>query len=512
MPISNTLSLDRLWLKLKYSNTTFFYNPPVKIRQIYYFLPILLGLGLVYLDSTFYKVASQMWINGLGVWLPSSLPMIAMGDNSFILNQEFLVKFLGYLTVVFEAVFIFLFFRKNLRVPLLFIGLFLHVGILVSFPIPWFALTACSMYILMVPISFWAKIFSFFKRKREPKVRVYYDAECPLCIRTKITVEFFDIFKRVKFLPVQFEAENQSALKEISMNTLYMDIHSVENGKVFSGINTYIKILGAIWYFWPISIIIRLPGINFIGRKVYSYVAENRNTERCTEDNCGYNSPSIPDYNSVKVLQNLTLEQLKSRLMYFGLITVLSIQGILIFNSTGIKSIKTLANFQQTSINQGLEGASNFVNKISRTFFGITQHAVFTDHIHFNDYNHVIAITHLDDTGKEIWLPIIDQNGQPDFYIYGANWVKWTFRVNGINVDQKKLKDGIRDFTAFWAYKNHIDLKNTIFNIKVKKIQSHNGWEKNFLRNQMQNPWFDAGTIHWNNEVFTAEIPNIESL
>ena len=49
MPIGRCLSLDRLLLKLKFSNTTSRYNPPKKVSQIYYLLPVFVGVGFDFL-------------------------------------------------------------------------------------------------------------------------------------------------------------------------------------------------------------------------------------------------------------------------------------------------------------------------------------------------------------------------------------------------------------------------------------------------------------------------------
>src|SRR5690606_15745147 len=74
LPLSKTFSLDRLLLKLKYSNTRFRYNPPQTVSVLAYYLPLLMGIGFVYFDSLFFKYTSHLWLNGLGMWLPASMP------------------------------------------------------------------------------------------------------------------------------------------------------------------------------------------------------------------------------------------------------------------------------------------------------------------------------------------------------------------------------------------------------------------------------------------------------
>lgn len=511
LPVSQCFSLDRLLIKLKYSNTTFQYNPPQKISQIYYFIPVLSGLALVYFDSVFWKLGSPMWYNGLGVWEPSSLPMITHNNTSWLLNNEIAVKFLGYLTIAFETVLLFLFFRKRWRLPLIIIGLGLHIGILISFPIPWFALTACAIYILIVPISFWEKIFRV--KVKSPALQVYYDTECPLCVRTKITVEHLNQNRKIKFLTVQYDAQENNSLQHIGQEVLLADIHSVDRkGKVYSGIDTYVQIMGHIWCLIPLSIFLRLPGIYHLAKTVYGYVAENRNKERCTDDNCGYTPPQIVDDSRFKLLHNITLRDLKFKLIHFYIVFALIVQSLLIYKSYASEHIKELVGLNDTKVDLAMEKTISFVEKVSKTFLGITHHVVFTDKIHFDGYNHIIAVTYIQKDGSEKFLPIINEKGMPSTYLYSFNWVKWTFRVNGRNVDQAKLEKGVRDFTAFWAHKNGVSLKDAKFEIRVKKIESSSVWKENHLKSQMNKPWISAGFIDWENNQFTSHIKNIESL
>ncbi|WAC01920.1 hypothetical protein N7U66_19070 [Lacinutrix neustonica] len=57
MPLSNILSLDVAYLKKKKS----------AVSVIYYYLPVVVGIGFVYFDSIFHKITSEIWTHGLGV-------------------------------------------------------------------------------------------------------------------------------------------------------------------------------------------------------------------------------------------------------------------------------------------------------------------------------------------------------------------------------------------------------------------------------------------------------------
>jgi hypothetical protein len=76
------------------------------------------------------------------------------------------------------------------------------------------------------------------------------------------------------------------------------------------------------------------------------------------------------------------------------------------------------------------------------------------------------------------------------------------------------LNSGVRDYTAFWAKKQNLDLTKAKFLIKVKKIDSLKNWswEKDFLNRQIAKPWIDGGFIEWKDKKFVSSIKDIESL
>lgn len=512
MPVSQCLSIDRLIQKLKYSNTTFQYNPSKNISQLYYFILPFFGIGLVYFDSVFFKLASPMWLSGLGSWYPSSLPMIAHVNTSWLLNQEYLVKIIGWSTMLFEAAFLFLFFRRKFRIPFFAIGMILHFGILVQFPIPWFGLTVCVLYLLLVPVSFWKGIFEI--KEPRPTLFFFYDSECPLCIRTKIIISHFDWFSKIGFRTVQFDASKNSGLNEIPLKALLDDIHSVDpDGRIYSGIDTYIQVFKRIFYLYPIALLLQSPGAYDLAKRCYKHIAENRNTERCTEENCGYNPPSIPNDKKLKILNNYTLFDLKKCLATSGLLFLALVQFTFLYKTWFAQDMKQALGFKNTLMDKAITKTINYYSPEFRIYLGLTNHPVFSDSIHFEKYNHIVSISYLDHKSKgEVRLPIVSKKGHPDWYLYGNNWVNWTFRVNNPTIDTELLSKGIQRYTAFWAIKNHIDLMDATFLIKVKKIDSPSGWEKDFLNKQIAKPWTDGGTAEWKNKKFRANIKNIEQL
>lgn len=150
-PVSARLSLDRALASRRRARAGLAPLPPVEVSELSGALLLVFGVGVVYLDSVFYKLVSPMWTRGLGLWLPASLPHVAWHDLGPLLDREWLVRGLGWLTLAFEALFLLLVWWRPLRPWLLAVGLGLHLGITVVFPIPWFGLAVACLYLLLIP-------------------------------------------------------------------------------------------------------------------------------------------------------------------------------------------------------------------------------------------------------------------------------------------------------------------------------------------------------------------------
>jgi hypothetical protein len=108
-------------------------------------------MGFMYFDSTLYKLQSPFWLDGLGFWLPASFPSFTTISWNFLLNQRWLVEPAGYLTLLFELAFIFVFWIKRARKYLFVVGMVLHLGIAIVLPIPLFGLLMVVYYLHFFP-------------------------------------------------------------------------------------------------------------------------------------------------------------------------------------------------------------------------------------------------------------------------------------------------------------------------------------------------------------------------
>ena len=127
-------------------------------------------------------------MSGLGLWLPASLPFNVVYDYTLLLNNEYLMKFSGYVVLFFELFFVFVFFRKKFRVAVMLLGILLHSGIIVFFSIYGFGFSCLILYVLMVPTKYYSYFVKRLKSLNLKKLFIAYD-EIVKYVGTKIIFE-----------------------------------------------------------------------------------------------------------------------------------------------------------------------------------------------------------------------------------------------------------------------------------------------------------------------------------
>jgi predicted DCC family thiol-disulfide oxidoreductase YuxK len=497
IPIERVFSIDNLILKLRNSKLNNEFIPSRTTTVWSYWLLLFVGIGLVYLGSVFFKLVDIIWLRGLGLWWPASFPVACNIPMQWLLDQEYLIKFLGYFALFFELVFIFIFWFKKLRLSVAVIGIIFHIGIYLFFPIPFFALAVGSIYLLCIPIKYW-KFTSKFCYQKE-RIAVYYDAECPLCLRTKIVIEHFDFFKAVSFKTVQRNFSQDLASKQVSYEDCLNDLHGIDkNGNLYIGFDLYRQILLRSLVFLPIAILFYLPGFSHIGRLVYKFVAKNRETQRCNENSCVLNVESNHiniDANSVTFLKNFTFGDLKVYLIAIFLVFALFWQLVVIYFSPACSFVHPIVS-KVPFVQQSLIFCQKKLVQPTVFLTGITDHNVFLKG-HFAKYTDALKISYCDPLGNEQDLPIIDDSGRPVGIVSGCVWANWTFRAMGPNINSEHLLFGIKRYTANWLGQRN-DGAEFRFKIYTKKMIVPTDWEKGVLSRELnRKEWQLLGEAVW---------------
>jgi len=512
MPGDRAFSIDQLRYKLSTPFIQYSSYPKPTVSLLAYYWPVFVCLGFLYFDSAIHKMFAQHWRNGLGSWLPSTQPYyVSALDMSFLLNNELLEKTIGYTIMVFQFTFIVLFFNRRLRVLYLIIGAGLHLGITLSLNIYPFGMGMLIFYVLLIPFSWWRLIEKFLTAKH-PSLTVFYDQLCPLCNRTVLTLNHFDIFKCIDFKSAQEFAIHYPALAAISHETLLTDLYALDaKNRVYSGVDTYIQICLKMRYLYPVGIILNLPGIYQLAVKKYRSIADSR-----VRINCASECP-VPDKLQNNTLYYQLIEQFAaskpkafSRKFAKIVIALLFLQ----LNSSVHYGIvyRLHVDTKQSAVVAAVSQASNALLTVSQTFLGIAPHALYL-HDHFAGYEHILAITYLDKNGVEQWLPFVNQQGR----LLAPNWGRvhsmWANIAVTPTINNIRLEKFIMKVTAFWGHKIGLNLDNTLFQIKLKKIHAPENWVYDQLHQNFSSPWTTIGTVKWTNNVISFNLPdNINSL
>lgn len=510
LPSERALSLDNLRFKLRYSTPEKHYEPPREVSVLAYTLPVAISLGLLYFDSGLHKLSSEFWRNGLGPWLPPTMPyyMSAL-DMSPLLNIKPLEMFIGYTIIVFQFLFLPLLWFRPFRVPLMLTGAAFHTGIILSLNIYPFGFAMLVHYLLMTPFAWWRALRGKLRLK-QPALTVFYDQDCPLCNRTVIFVRHFDIREAIDFKGLQTHARQYRALDAIPDSTLLTDLYALDRkGQLYAGLDTYIRILMSLGYTAPLGFLLRLPGIYHWAARVYRNIADNRRRLVCG-DACEITpAPVFEDEHPFAkwyARYAATPRQTAQRIAKF-LVLVLLLQlnstihyGILYRWAGARASDPALAVVDHLS-----DSAINY----SHAFLGITPHALYM-HDHFAGYNHILALAYRDKTGREQWLPFINREGR----LLAPNWGRvqsmWANVAVTSHMNPDRLEKFLKKVTAFWGAELGLDLAEAEFVLKMKEIRVPMDWEDDLRHKNMAQPWRDIGTVTWRRGRMQVAIPEVD--
>ncbi|MGJ0515820.1 MAG: DCC1-like thiol-disulfide oxidoreductase family protein [Methylomicrobium sp.] len=507
MPGDRAFSIDALRYKL---STPFrhyrSYSEPM-VSGLAYYLPVAICLGFLYFDSAIHKLFAEHWRNGLGSWLPSTQPYyVSALDMSFLLNQEALVKTIGYTIIVFQFTFLFFFNNRYLRPVYLFIGIGLHLGITLSLNIYPFGMGMLIFYTLLVPFSWWRCIGRVFTA-RQPSLIVFYDQLCPLCNRTVLVLSHFDIFRCIDFKNAQEHAAQYPALSALSQEELLKDLYALDReNRLYAGLDTYIRILIEMRYLSPLGLMLKLPGIYHLAAKKYRQIADSRARVTCT-DECVVSTP-LPDRTYYHRLFEEYAGQ-KPKAFARKLAKILVAIVLLQLNSTLHYGIlyRFKWNKPESPVWAALIKGSNELISVSQLFLGLAPHALYL-HDHFAGYDRIIGITYTDAEGREQWLPFVNEQGR----LLAPNWGRvhsmWANIAVTPTINETRLKKFIMKVTAFWGQNIGLPLDQTVFHLKMKKIDAPTQWVDDQLHKNFAAPWREIGTAKWQKGTISIAIPN----
>jgi predicted DCC family thiol-disulfide oxidoreductase YuxK len=513
MPGDRAFSIDSLRYKLRTPLIHYSNYPPSTVSALAYHIPVFVCLGWLYLDSDVHKLFAQHWRNGLGSWLPATQPYyVSALDTSPLLNIESLQKTFGYTVMLFQLTFVFFFAHRRLRVVYLLIGIGMHLGIILTLNIYPFGISMLIFYVLIVPFRWWRGIANWFKTER-PRLTVFYDQQCPLCNRTVLTLNHFDLFGCIDFKSAQEYADKYPTLASIGMDTLLTDLYALDgNNRIYFGVETYRQTLLKMRYLAPFGMLLGMPGIKQWAEQKYRKIADSRQRIDCGIE-CQVDPP-LQDSTLYHQIFELLAQQ-KPKALSRKITKILTALLFLQLNSTihyGLVYRLPLLAVDNMAISKPISQASNALLMVSSTFFGITPHALYL-HDHFAGYDRILAITYIDSSGAERWLPFVNEQGR----LIAPNWGRvhsmWANIAVTPTINNARLRKFIMKVTAFWGQKIGLNLLDAHFKVKMKKIDAPTHWMPDQLHKNFASEWLTIGTVQWFNKEISYDLPeDINSL
>ena len=506
MPIDRAFSLDSLRKKLATPFVHYSNYPRPEVSILAYLLPVVVGLGFLYFDSVIHKMFAPHWRNGLGAWLPSSLPYYVSGlDLTGFLDNEVLQKTIGYTIIVFQFTFLLGFHRRQLRPVYAVIGMAMHLGITLSLNIYPFGIGMLIVYSLVVPFAWYRQIGAWLRFK-QPILTVFYDQQCPLCCRTILIINHIDILGAVDFKGAQSNAKNYPELQSLEEAVLLTDLYALDSrGKLYAGVATYAQILLAMRYTAVLGWFLKLPLVYPLACNQYRKIADSRLRVSC-DSSCMVAVSSFSPTLYERFFESQSAVVAKRQ--YYKLSKVVFVIILLQINSSLHYGLlyRLHVNTHQSPVASAIANMSNSLLMFSHTFLGITPHALYL-HDHFEGYDRIVSITYLDGDGVEQWLPFVNQQGR----LLAPNWGRvhsmWANIAVTPNIDELRLKKFIMKVTAFWGTKQGIDLQNTQFILKMKKSKAPVEWEKGLKNNNLSGEWLAIGGARWHGKEIEISLP-----
>jgi predicted DCC family thiol-disulfide oxidoreductase YuxK len=506
LPADKAFSLDNLRRKLANPFVHYSQYQAPTVSLLTYALPVMVCLGFLYFDSVIHKLFAPHWRNGLGGWLPGTMPYYVSAINmSWILNLEIVQKIIGYTILIFQITFPFLVHLRKLRLIYVLIGMSLHLSIIFTLNIYPFGFGMLIFYTLVIPFSYYRKLGAWLTAK-QPALTVFYDELCPLCNRTVLTLNHFDIFHCIEFKGAQNFAKNYPALQTIDEKTLLTDLYALDaNNQCYAGVSTYAQILIKMRYTALFGYLLKAPGIFQFAQRYYRKIADSRIRISC-DSSCPIKINTIKPtfYDRFFVISDEKLLKKHNRI----LTKIVMILCLFQLNSSIHYGLlyRLKIDTQQTPITAALAAASNAMIMFSGSFVGITPHALYL-HDHFHDYNRILAITYIDSHGQEQWLPFVNQEGR----LLAPNWGRiqsmWANIAVTPKIDNYRLHKLMMKVIAFWGIKSGLDLNTTIFQIKMKKVQVSDDWIFDMRNRNLSGAWITIGTAQWHGKSIDIQAP-----
>lgn len=454
MPTERNFSLDALLKNIRYGA-----NPVKPVSSLYYTAALLVSLGLMYLASGITKLYSPMWLKGLGLWIPASMPYNKWHSFDFFLNLEWLMRGINYVTIIWELAFVFVLFSKN-KSWFAITGVLFHLVIAALFPFPLLCFGPILFYVLFIPDSFWrrfsTKNITLIINPQSQRQQIFARALQSIHSNTTVTGH-----QQAKI------TVNNTELRSNWKTAIY-GLNQTTFGKLYS---------------WLLELeLVRLIISAF--------------TDDGIQLSDTFSRPFFKSSFKRFWLAVFCVMLLSVQLFYTSYHLVSKIKG---------KQPKTGEVKNGYHVRKNITDVSLKPSNLFRTLFGLNARGVFLDHSSTGTKT-VFAIIHVSSNADTTWLPFFDRHGYALSMNMNQAWSKYTFNsvCSGTIPNPQELEKTL----WLWAEKNNIVKNNTVLHILKRTYVFPTTFEPDYQKKMAGLPWLEIGTAQWENGRFRYDAAN----
>ena len=450
LPVSKAYSLDSLTRRVVTGS-----HQPVYTSNLVYISAVILSLGVMYFGSGLTKLVSPVWQNGLGLWIPLSIPLFTWNTlATHVADWEWTVKGVNYLIVLWETLFLLLLCNKHTRRVAIVLGILFHAGIGIFFYFPKTAIGSLFFYALFIPDSFWTTVSS--KLRSSKKINVYLPPQQITSIRAWAFLSGIDF-------------RNKFSLT----STPEADTVILADSKAF------IRLLGSYSLYKPIAYFLQTGAY----RGILHFIQQALPAQ-LSHDNREFISPVF-----------------KRRLLIQFTLLILVLQ----LTVSGVYVAKHLLKPQSsTTLTTGNEEQP--VTKLAspswmvRSLWGINSRGVFLDKA-IAKHKRTYAIICEDSLGCKKWLPFVHETGLicTDLNLSG-NWTKPLMHF--LSTPRGLSSNGLEKVIIYWGTKQAEPIKKFRYTLLTREYPNPTHFEKGYWLKLQHLQWDTVGTAGWEKDTF----------
>jgi predicted DCC family thiol-disulfide oxidoreductase YuxK len=230
-----------------------------------------------------------------------------------------ILAILGASVVALEIGFIFAVLFRKVRPALGLWHVAFHLGNDLVLQI-WFTLIPAS-----VCLFDWTAMGRILWHRGRDPLQVFYDAQCGFCRRTVAILRVFDVFDVLRPIASPPEAPSRSSYLQITDEMLARDLYAAAGGRIARGFDAYAWIAKRVFLLWPVAVIMRLPLVAALGRRIYRRAADSRH---CTLAPLESKEPAASRRPELALVHRLGLVMLACQLGISGFMLLYNLRDV----------------------------------------------------------------------------------------------------------------------------------------------------------------------------------------